>query len=320
MLTSAWPRPSAVDDDRALETDIMRFMAILGFCLMAVFALIQSIPTSQQTGGVGLQTQARLEQQLSQVQEQVRSLLGKVASLQAQVDELEQTNSGLLAEQQQLTEQLDLAEQQLLEQLVSAQQLVQKLENDQQALASLQSEVRGLQRQAYREQLRLESVERSLAEQESAALAQTPVSPPRPVAVPKTPIPPAPASVEPPSLTMRYASTAAIERLIAGRRTVLYGVSGQRAWRSTPEGNFVPTVKPNRPYELTETPGQRLVQRFRRSSGLLSAAGVQWWVTLDADIVAQISKHLETQRSGQLVIQANGQVLHQPAAAVALTE
>ena len=40
MLSSQY-----VDSDtEALQTDIQRFMAILGFCLMAVFALVQSIP------------------------------------------------------------------------------------------------------------------------------------------------------------------------------------------------------------------------------------------------------------------------------------
>ena len=29
-----------------LETDVMRFMAILGFCLVAVFALVQSLPAA----------------------------------------------------------------------------------------------------------------------------------------------------------------------------------------------------------------------------------------------------------------------------------
>lgn len=34
----------------ALETDVMRFMAILGFCLVAIFALVQSLPTSPAPG------------------------------------------------------------------------------------------------------------------------------------------------------------------------------------------------------------------------------------------------------------------------------
>ncbi len=346
MMSSAWARPSVIDDDRALETDIMRFMAILGFCLMAVFALIQSIPVSQQTGGVGLQTQPMLEEQLTRLHDQVRSLLGKVASLQAQVEQLQQSNAQWQARSQALAEQLSRSEAQLLQQLVGAQELVQALQDERHALASAQSQVRRLQRQAYREQLRVESTERALAQLEkevapapvvaavatqapTKAATQTPAQDsavePQPLPVQaKTPVvantAPTAVSSEPPSLTMRYASTAAIERLIAGKRTVLYGISGDRAWRSTPQGDFVATAKPVRPYELTESPGQLLMQRFRRGSGLLSASGVQWWVTLDSSIVSQISAHLDQHRTGQLVIQANGQVLHQPADAAALIQ
>lgn len=332
MMSSAWARPSVIDDDRALETDIMRFMAILGFCLMAVFALIQSIPVSQQTGGVGLQTQPRLEQQLAQLHDQVRTLLAKVANLQAKVEQLQQSNTQWQAQSQALAEQLTGSESQLLQQLVGAQELVQALQDEQQALASAQSQVRRLQRQAYREQLRVESTERALVKLENdiapaPVAAAVPAPAPEPQAAPVQPeVPVVSEAASPavndasPSLTMRYASTAAIERLIAGKRTVLYGINGDRAWRSTPQGDFVATPKPVRPYELTESPGQLLMQRFRRGSGLLSASGVQWWVTLDNSIVSQISAHLEKHRTGQLVIQANGQVLHQPAATAALTQ
>ena len=34
-------------DTDALQTDVMRFMSILGLCLMAVFALVQSIPVQE---------------------------------------------------------------------------------------------------------------------------------------------------------------------------------------------------------------------------------------------------------------------------------
>ncbi len=32
------------EDMEHLQTDVMRFMAILGFCLVAIFALVRSIP------------------------------------------------------------------------------------------------------------------------------------------------------------------------------------------------------------------------------------------------------------------------------------
>ena len=51
-----WQPPSALDDERSLETDVMRFMALLGFCLMAVFALIQS-HSAEPAGGRGRRAQ-----------------------------------------------------------------------------------------------------------------------------------------------------------------------------------------------------------------------------------------------------------------------
>jgi len=41
-----WGRPGArgPDEVEALQTDVMRFMAILGFCLMVIFALVKTMP------------------------------------------------------------------------------------------------------------------------------------------------------------------------------------------------------------------------------------------------------------------------------------
>jgi hypothetical protein len=41
---SARPGFGSQDEVEALQTDVMRFMAILGFCLMVVFALVKSMP------------------------------------------------------------------------------------------------------------------------------------------------------------------------------------------------------------------------------------------------------------------------------------
>ena len=62
-------------DTDALQTDVMRFMSILGLCLMAVFALVQSIPR-QDTEGIQtgpelekLQYDIELQQQRAQLLE-----------------------------------------------------------------------------------------------------------------------------------------------------------------------------------------------------------------------------------------------------------
>ena len=46
---TSYPARSAGNDEGGmehLETDVMRFMAILAFCLVAIFALVQSMPPS----------------------------------------------------------------------------------------------------------------------------------------------------------------------------------------------------------------------------------------------------------------------------------
>jgi len=39
-------RAGGPDEAEMLQTDVMRFIAILGLCLMAVFALVQSLPAT----------------------------------------------------------------------------------------------------------------------------------------------------------------------------------------------------------------------------------------------------------------------------------
>ena len=54
----AYPLTRGIDGDSGgaadLQTDIMRFMAILALCLVAIFALVQSLPIAPETPDVGL--------------------------------------------------------------------------------------------------------------------------------------------------------------------------------------------------------------------------------------------------------------------------
>ena len=48
MVRPVWhsPRHGEADTSETLQSDVMRFMAILGLCLVAIFALVKSLPTS----------------------------------------------------------------------------------------------------------------------------------------------------------------------------------------------------------------------------------------------------------------------------------
>ena len=94
-----YPPGPAGQDTEALQTDVMRFMAIIGLCLMAVFALVQGIPV-QEKGKAAQSAQA------ARLREEVRVL-------QLGVQELQLELQGLKAGMQRTRQQLATAEQSL---------------------------------------------------------------------------------------------------------------------------------------------------------------------------------------------------------------
>ena len=57
-------RGMAKDDAEALQTDVMRFLAIICMCLMIVFSLVPSIPVNQAAGRPKILTGVTLEREL----------------------------------------------------------------------------------------------------------------------------------------------------------------------------------------------------------------------------------------------------------------
>ena len=52
----------------ALQTDVMRFIAILGICLMVIFALVQALPVSSNTNQPDLMNKDLLEHQIEDLE------------------------------------------------------------------------------------------------------------------------------------------------------------------------------------------------------------------------------------------------------------
>ena len=76
----------------SLQTDIQRFVAILGFCLMALFALVQALPVTGAKQDMALQ-----------------DLRGLAAAQEQQVERLQSENERLRSEAEQLSREIDLS-------------------------------------------------------------------------------------------------------------------------------------------------------------------------------------------------------------------
>jgi len=81
-------------ETEALQTDIQRFMAILGFCLMAVFALVQSIPVTDNNqkqpaiSDVSRKTESQ-QSELLDLKSETEMLKDEIARLRAYVEHAE---------------------------------------------------------------------------------------------------------------------------------------------------------------------------------------------------------------------------------------
>lgn len=100
--------PYSEGETEALQTDIQRFIAIIGFCLMAVFALVQAIPV------IGPEEESQIE-----------DLKQKLEIQKAEIGRLEAANQRLKAELKKLLEN-EVALKSLEEQLKKAQQALEQ--------------------------------------------------------------------------------------------------------------------------------------------------------------------------------------------------
>jgi septal ring factor EnvC (AmiA/AmiB activator) len=304
-------------DTDALQTDVMRFMSILGLCLMAVFALVQSIPR-QETEGIQtgpelekLQHDIRLQQQRAQLLEaQLERLTAQTRSAQERTAGAQQA---LSSARQQLTLLTDQARQarserdRLYAELAALKQQVaqarKELAGIEQAARTNSPSLRELQRQLGEEQRKLEAID-----QRASALAMKPTA-----AEPVSENLPPPARPQARTgFTLRFASSEALERLVAAGAVSLYAMAGKQAWRlSLADGSqvFAPVAFPGWFHEMAPaTVPVDYAQSLRRSVRGPPASPLVWGVQLPAATRQAIASLTRDAAGGDLVIGADGQV------------
>jgi hypothetical protein len=297
----------------------MRFMSILGLCLMAVFALVQSIPLQEKDRIRPEPEQEKLHQAIAVQQERARILQADLKRLMAQMRSAQERNTraqqALSSAQQQLTLLADQTQQarsdrdRLTAELdVLRRQLAQgrdELAGIQQAAQMKSHSLRELQRQLGEERKKLDDIsQRANALQRKQA--RTPSSPlvgKRPLPVPKS---------AKQGFTLRFASAGALHRLVAAETVSLYGMVGKQAWRlSLRAGSpvFAPDSFPGWFHEMAaSTVPAEYVQTLEKSVGRLAPSSVVWGVQLPPATKQRLASLTRGLQGGNLVIDADGRV------------
>jgi len=310
---------AAGGDTDALQTDVMRFMSIIGLCLMAVFALVQGIPVAEQ-GEPARSTQsaqlAGVRQEISAQQQQLRELQAELRALQAEKGRTQQVVTVVQQQLEQLAGQTQQARAVRARLAVQLEDLERQLEQGHKVLAVIEQE--SLQQQQDLTELRARLQAAQVQLDRSRKAIETLKHPPWQQAAKPVPRPqssPAPAAKPPPArqgFVLRFASDAALDRLVAAGDVKLYGMSGQRAWQLSVNAGRPAAAQATFPgwfHEMSAaTVPAHYVHSLEQVADDPGQSTLVWGVQLPVTTKAAITALTREQQGGALVILDDGQV------------
>ncbi|MGB5741788.1 MAG: hypothetical protein WBM65_05120, partial [Sedimenticolaceae bacterium] len=209
---------AAGGDTEALQTDVMRFMSIIGLCLMAVFALVQGIPVPDKAKTILTPQAARLREDVRVQQMEAQQLQAMLQALNAEMQrtrrslavaeqDLDQV-SGLTqrarAEHDRLQTEMEILEGQLAQGRRELTDIEQAATQKQQDLSRLNERLLGVQETLQDSRGKLAELQRRAAQ---AVPDRAPATRPEPGQVTR------PAS-DRRGFTLRFVSDEALDRLV----------------------------------------------------------------------------------------------------------
>jgi hypothetical protein len=320
-----------------LQTDIMRFMAILALCLVAIFALVQSIPLEPTSSTAPQPARVAPSRQI-ETPEGVPEPLRR-QSLTPPTGTLALRDS--IARGEPRSEREPLTE--IRSDPFSAPEPAPGSRAGPQATAEMQSTPVAEATPAPRSELATRPLAQVLTDTPRPAPA-APGSAPAPAKLPAPELSSAPeaasagASPRPPEtaaaatgappakpaapsparagFTLRFDSDTALTRLVARNEIGLYAIGEKRALRmSASRGSvsFWPASAPSQFHEMEPaTVPAEVVAALHRSGAMGLDDDVKWGVTLPSRMRQQLDRYLTEQTAGALVIEGDGNLRLDP--------
>ncbi len=298
----------------ALQTDVMRFMAILGLCLMAIFSLVQSLPYQPAEQAPQLESKELLEAEVKQLETNATELQEKIKQYTETLQQVQDANQQVQDAQKQVEDvkqKLEDIEQSVENQRGRLTQLNKTVQQEQQALSSIRKK---LEREKRIHKVHKEKLKKIIKKQEPIK-PQEPKKPSEPVKqkpVEQKPVESAKPKAEKKGFSLRFTSDQALLHLIQQQKINMYVLMGKNAWHIKPtSGSWqVKTVKkPKKYYQMAvQTVPNILRTAAQNQLSVHAKSNVIWAVELPQSIASSITQLMKNKQGGDLVITQNGQV------------
>ena len=312
------------NDVEMLQTDVMRFFAILCLCLMAIFALVKALPMSPPADQPTLVKPSDLKAEAAALEKEIAELKDKLAQTQSQLKSATETvkksqarAAGAAAVEQETRTRLSKARRELAAVSRTLKETSNEISAREAILAGIIKDINDKRRirselktQIEDENLKFNKLQQALDEA-SARLDRTVRIKPTPV--PEEPPQPVSSQPERKGFTLRFASDSALKILITRQKVHFFALAGKKAWKLKMAGGrpvYVSVQNPSKIYEMEKaTVPAEYVTGFSRQVAAFGRGKITWGVTLPDQTAAAINRLIKDRKGGDLVIMPDGEVI-----------
>ena len=311
------------DDAEMLQTDVMRFFAILCLCLMAIFALVKTLPMAPPDTGPAIVEPTDLKAEAKILQKKITVLKEKLEEMQSRIQAATAAAEYALAQAIKATKTEEAVRNRVAKVKLELEKVSQTLgitrieiEMRENKLVQILEDIADKRRVRAELKIQIENETQSLTkirekiERVQEKLDQNHQPDQKPVKKPPgvTP-PPEPAQK---GFTLRFASDEALEKLISDGKVNFYAIAGKNAWRLKLSGGrpgYIAAEFPRQIYEM-ETPTVPIdyAAVFQRQIAAFGRHTLTWGVTLPGRTTDSINLMVSGRKGGDLIITADGQV------------
>jgi hypothetical protein len=311
-------------DVEMLQTDVMRFFAILCLCLMAIFALVKALPMSSADDNSPVAAASNLETAAADLHQKIAALkvklvetrsalraatagVAKSTAQAARVAAMEaRTQSNLSRTQKELTmvtQSLQGVRNEIAKREAALAQMVKEIDTKRRMRSSLQAQIDTETKDLKKIQATLAQYTRQLKQAQQQKK--------------HNPVETSKQSSSAPSIkkgfTLRFVSDTALDAQVSQGKVQFFALANHKAWQLKlvkERPMYIAVQPPTQIYEMeTTTVPVAYADVFSRQVAASARSKVTWGVTLPQEMAAAINRLIQNREGGDLIIMSDGEVV-----------
>lgn len=290
---------SPLDETESLQTDTMRFFAVICMCLMIIFSLVKSMPVTREPPPPRINTQEIVRDKITHLEQRVQEVGKALAAMEQALEKARSEYQQVKKRHRDFTEQITALQKKRDKISTQLETTKQAYTEKQKALGVIADEIHGIKRETQRLESKAEDLKQNLARDGAVK--------PVPAKAKAT------AEKEKTGFSLGFSSDDALfSTLKSDDQVTLYMRIQDRFWQLKTTASawaFVPVSFSGRIYYMDrQTVPDRVIQASARAVSVSGDSEMLFGVSLSPQITRQISTLMKGNKGGNIIIQSNGKV------------